>query len=111
MATVSNLFVDQGSYFSRFINITTPAGSAFDLTNYTVASQMRKSAASSIAYTIPCSIVDPLSGKIKLRLDAASTDNIPAGRYLYDIEVTDATGEKLRVLEGIIFLLPQMTRV
>jgi len=111
MATVSNLFVDQGSYFSRFLTLVTPAGNVFDLTDYTVSSQMRKSATSSTAYEIPCVIVDPAAGKIKLRLTAASTENIPAGRYLYDLEVTDDSGEKLRVLEGIINIVPQITRV
>jgi hypothetical protein len=110
MATVSNLFVDQGSYFSRFITLVTPAGTTFDLTGYTVSSQMRKNTTSSIGYTIPCSITDASAGKVKLRLNAETTENIPAGRYLYDIEITDNTGEKLRVVEGIITIVPQITR-
>lgn len=111
MSTVTNLFVDQGSYFSRFINLVTPAGDVFDLTDYTVSSQMRKSSGSSTGYAIPCEIVDPAVGKVKIKLNAATTDGIPAGRYLYDMEVTDTTGEKLRVLEGIIVITPQITRV
>lgn len=110
MATVTNLFVDQGSYFSRFINLLTPDGVIFDLTNYTVSSQMRKSSGSSTGYSIPCEVVDTIMGKIKIQIGAADSDNIPAGRYLYDVEVRDVTGEKLRVLEGIIVIAPQITR-
>lgn len=111
MSTVSNIFVDQGSYFSRFITLVTPAGTTFDLTGYTVSAQMRKHTSSSIGYTIPCTIVDAQAGKIKMRLNAASTESIPAGRYLYDIEVADDAGERLRVVEGIITITPQITRV
>lgn len=111
MSTVSNLFVDQGSYFSRFVTAVTPAGTPYDLTGYTVASQMRKYSGSTTAYNISCTVVDPQAGKIKIKLDAASSEAIPAGRYLYDVEITDSTGEKLRVLEGVVTILPQMTRV
>lgn len=110
MATALNLFVDQGSYFSKFVSVMTPNGTPYDLTNYTVSSQMRKNAGSSIAYNIPCEITAPVSGKVKIKMTAASTENIPPGRYLYDIEITDSTGQKLRVLEGVLTINPQMTR-
>jgi len=110
MATVSNLFVDQGSYFSTFINVVAADGTPLNLSTYTVAGQMRKSPASSVGYDIPCSIIDPELGRIKIRLDAESTENIPSGRYLYDIEITDDTGEKLRIIEGVLNLIPQITR-
>jgi len=111
MATVSNLFVDQGSYYSTFVNVVAANGTPLNLTDYSVSAQMRKSPGSSVGYNIPCSIVDPELGKIKIRFDAESTDSIPAGRYLYDIEITDDTGEKLRILEGVLNLIPQITRV
>ena len=110
MSTVSNLFVDQGSYFSKFLTVYGSSGVVIDLTGYTVASQMRKSSGSSVAYVLPCLITDTIAGRIKIRLDAASTENIPAGRYMYDVEITDPTGEKLRVLEGIVTIIPQITR-
>lgn len=110
MATVLNLFVDQGSFYSKYITVLAPAGTVYDLTDYTVSSQMRKSSESSISYDIPCTIVNPSQGKIKLRFGAATTESIPPGRYLYDVEVTDSAGEKLRVLEGVVVITPQMTR-
>lgn len=111
MATSSNLFVDQGSYFSRFLTIQTPSGTAYPLDGYTVASQMRKNGGTSIGYTIQATIVDAPLGRIKLFLESADSEVIPSGRYFYDVEITDDDGEKLRVLEGIIVINPQMTKV
>jgi hypothetical protein len=91
--------------------MTSATGAPLNLAGYTVASQMRKNSGSSTSYDIPCTIVDPALGRIKIRLDSASTNDIPAGRYFYDVEITDAGGEKLRVIEGIITIIPQMTRI
>lgn len=111
MATVLNLFVDQGSFYSKTLTVLQPSGEVYDLTDYTVSSEMRKSSESTTGYSIPCSITNPALGKIRLRFTAATTESIPAGRYLYDVEITDTAGEKLRVLEGVIVITPQMTRM
>ena len=111
MASVSNLFVDQGSDYSNIITIASSTGAALDLTNYTVKSQMRKSYGSSVAFNFNATIYDAATGKIRLQLTAAAASAIPAGRYLYDIEITNtATSAKTRVLEGIVVVTPEITQ-
>lgn len=111
MASVSNLYVDSGADYSNIITIASSTGSALDLTNYTVASQMRKSYGSSTYYAFSASIYDAPTGKIRLQITAANTSLIPAGRYLYDIEITNtATSAKTRVLEGIVVVTPEITK-
>lgn len=111
MASVSNLFVDSGADYSNIITIASSTGSALDLTNYTVASQMRKSYGSSTYYAFSASVYDAPTGKIRLQITAANTSLIPAGRYLYDIEITNtATSAKTRVLEGIVVVTPEITK-
>jgi hypothetical protein len=72
---------------------------------------MRKSYASSTAYNFTAEIYDAPTGRIRLKLTAAQSEAIPAGRYLYDVEITSSSGAKKRVVEGIVTVTPQITQV
>ena len=111
MATISNLFVDAGADYSNIITVTASNGQALDLTGYSVASQMRKSYQSSTAYAFTASIYNASTGKIRLQLTAAQSEAIPAGRWLYDVEITSPSGTKTRVVEGIATVTPQITQI
>ena len=109
MATKANLALDQGATFSTVITLTDSNGDAIDLTNYTGASQMRKSYTSSTAYTFSVSLGGS-NGSITLAMSANATANIAPGRYLYDVELTDDEGIVSRVFEGIVTVAPNITR-
>ena len=112
MATITNLYIDAGSDYNIIVTANQGNGDPLDLTNYTVKSQIRKSYASSTAYDFTASLYAATSGKIKLSLSATQTSAIKPGRYLYDVEITHgSTGEKRRVLEGIIIVTPEITQV
>jgi hypothetical protein len=111
MATISNLFVDAGADYSNIITVTATSGQALDLTGYSVASQMRKSYQSSTAYAFTASIYNASTGKIRLQLTGAGSELIPAGRWLYDVEITSPSGTKTRVVEGIATVTPQITQI
>lgn len=111
MATISNLFVDAGANYSNIITVTASNGQPLDLTGYSVASQMRKSYQSSIAYAFTASIYNALTGKVRLQLDSDDSSLIPAGRWLYDVEITSPSGTKTRVVEGIVTVNPQITQI
>ena len=111
MATVSNLYIDQGSDFSVIITLTNQDGTPLDLGAFIVKSQFRKSYQSSTAVTFTVTVFNEAAGKIKLQLPADASSAVPAGRYLYDIEVSNALGEKRRALEGIVIITPEITRI
>ena len=111
MATISNLFVDAGSDYSNIITVSATNGQALNLSGYTVASQMRKSYSSSTAYNFTSSIYDATTGKVRLQLSAAASSAIPAGRWLYDVEITSGAGIKTRVVEGIVTITQQITQI
>ena len=111
MATVSNLYVDQGSFFRTYITVSSTDGTPLDLTNYTVSSQMRKSYQSSTAYDFTTAISVPIQGRVRVELSSEQSRQIPAGRYLYDLEVTAPSGEKTRVVEGIVLINPEITKI
>lgn len=110
MATVANIFVDQGSDYSNIITVAASTGQALDLSGYTVASQMRKSYTSSTSYAFTASIYNAAQGKVRIQLTAVQSEAIPPGRYLYDLEVTSSSGARKRVVEGIVTVTPQITQ-
>lgn len=111
MATVANIFIDQGSDYSNIVTVTASNGQPLNLTGYTVASQLRKSYSSSTAYSFSASILSAASGRVRLQLSATQSESIPPGRYLYDVEVSSSAGGKTRVVEGIATITPQITQV
>lgn len=111
MATISNLYIDQGTTFSTIIDLTNQDGSPLILNGYTVQSQMRKSYQSSTSTSFTATVYDANKGQIRLQLAPSATSSMQAGRYLYDIEITNTnTQEKFRVLEGIVVITPEITR-
>lgn len=69
---------------------------------------MRKSYSSSTSFAFTVSLGN--SGIISIGMNAATTSSITAGRYLYDLEVTDQNGVVSRLVEGIVTVTPQVTR-
>lgn len=109
MATKANLFIDQGATFETVLTLTDENGDILDLSNSTAASQIRKSYSSSLAAQFTTAI-NAASGEVTLSLTANQTGNLVAGRYLYDIELTDAANSVARIVEGIVTVNPQITR-
>lgn len=110
MATINNLFVDAGSDYSNIVTVAASNGQLLNLTGYTVASQMRKSYSSTTAYAFTADIFNALNGQVRLRISSAASSVIPAGRWLYDVEITSSSGVKTRVVEGIVTITPQITQ-
>lgn len=113
-AGYSELFLEQGASFNTSITLDDVSGEAFNLFNYTASSQMRKSYYSSNAAAtfVVSTGNDPSLGTITLSLDSANTANIYPGRYVYDVYVTTLSGDgRVRVLEGIINVTPQVTKI
>ena len=111
MATIANIFIDAGANYSKIITVTASNTGYLDLNGYTVKSQIRKSYTSTTAYTFTSSIFDAALGKLRLELTSEQTSAIPPGRYLYDVEITSAAGNRTRVVEGIVTVTPEITQI
>jgi len=109
MAQVQNIYIDQGTTFSFTIEVSDQYGDAKDLSDYTAASQMRKSFYTNTAIDFTAAITSPLDGEVTISLTAEETSEIKAGRYVYDIEVM-SDEETIRVLEGIVVVNPEVTK-
>jgi hypothetical protein len=109
-AAYSNLYLEQGTTFNATINVDDVYGSDYDLTGFTVRSQMRKSYYSSSATATFSTQVNANTGSITLVLNAAVTANIAAGRYVYDTIIVNQNQEVTRILEGVVDVSPRVTR-
>jgi hypothetical protein len=108
---VNNLVINSGSDFSQSFTLEGTNNSPFNLTGYEVDAQMRKWSGSSTAITFTTSIELPsTSGRILISLSSENTVNIRPGRYVYDVIITDSSGIKNRVIEGMVLLREGVTR-
>jgi len=111
MATISNLFIDQDADFTTTVTVNDSTGSALDLTNYTALAMLRKSYQSSTATTFTSAFVSPrTTGQITISLTDTQTAALESGRYVYDLVIIDASGNKTRVVEGIATVNPSVSR-
>ncbi len=111
MAIISNLVIDQGASFSADIDVTDSDGDALNLTGYTAAGQMRRTYTSTTAINFTGSIQSASQGTVRIALTATETNGIKAGRYVYDVEITNAsTQEVIRIVEGQVEVTPGVTR-
>ena len=111
MATISNLFIDQDADFSTTVTVNDSSDSPLDLTGYTAVGMIRKSYSSSTSTSFTIASVDPrTSGQITMTLTDVQTGALDSGRYVYDLVITDSTGDKTRVVEGIATIKPSVTR-
>lgn len=111
MAVYSNIVVDQGADYSASIDVADSDGDNIDLSGYTAAGQIRKTYSSSTAVNFTVSVATPASaGVLNISLTSAQTNAMKAGRYVYDIEITNAGGVVTRVLEGQVEVTPGVTQ-
>ena len=110
MASKANLVLDQGSSFSTVLTLTDDIGDRIDLSTSNASAQMRKwyTSSNAINFTTSINIED---GTVTLSLTANQTNSVVAGRYVYDVELTDTnSGETSRIVEGIVTVTPQVAR-
>ena len=111
MATISNLFIDQNADFTTTVTINDSTGSALDLTHYTALAMIRKTYQSSTATIFTSAFFSPRKTcQITISLTDTQTAALEQGRYVYDVVITDASGSKTRVVEGIATVTPSVSR-
>jgi hypothetical protein len=107
MALYSDLYVDQGSYFSTVINVGTLGAADLDLNDYTARGRIKKSYTSSSSVDFIAEIINPEAGQIAISLESETTAAMKHGRYLFDIEIVNTANDRVtRILEGQIEIMP-----
>ena len=110
-AAYTELFLEQGTDFYTSITLDDVNGDPYDLTGVAAKGQIKKSYYSTNEtshFTIL--INDPPTGVINMSVPSANTANIAAGRYVYDVIIKDTANNVTRVLEGIVNVIPQVSK-
>lgn len=110
MTTRADLSIDQGTDYEVTLTLTDENGNILDLSNSNTAAQIRKSY-TSLSFTEFATSINSSAGEISLSLTADQTGALEAGRYVYDVELTDATNSVSRIVEGVVTITPQVTRL
>lgn len=107
MATKANINIDQGTTFNTLILLTDDAGNPLDMSAYSANAQIRKwySSVTSTPFDVALA-----NGQISLSMNADTTSSLAAGRYLYDVIVTDIHDTVTRIVEGQVTVNPAITR-
>jgi len=111
-AGYQDLFIEQGADFYTELTLNDDYGAPYNLTNFTVRSQARKSYyAANATINFSADITEPANGKIALLAASNVTSNLVSSqRLVYDVVIKDEYNTVTRVLEGTIFISPSVTR-
>lgn len=109
-AAYTNLYIEQGTTFSTTITLDDVYGNVYNLSNFVISSQIRKSYYSANALASFVTSTNPSIGTIYLSLDSPTTANLAPGRYVYDATIKDSSNNVTRILEGIAEIAPSVTR-
>ena len=108
---VSNLTVNTGTTFSQIFTLESAStNSATDLTGFTASAQMRKHPGASSATNFTAQIINATGGKIRVGLTTTQTAELKPGRFMYDVLITDTSGDVTRVLEGSVLVREGVTK-
>tara|TARA_Y100000816_G_C26026610_1_gene537241 strand:+ start:631 stop:966 length:336 start_codon:yes stop_codon:yes gene_type:complete len=110
VAAVSNLFIDKDADFSTTISLTDSNGNVLSLSGYSALAQIRKTYDSSTVAATFSVAITAATGQITLTLTDVQTGSLSQGRYVYDVVITDSSGDKTRVLEGRATVTPSVSR-
>jgi len=115
-----DIVICQGSDYLLPITVWYTDRTPYNLSDYTVRGQIRKTHKSpTIVADFTCVVTDASNGSISISLTNAITEAIPVGesvsdprsKYVYDIEIENTiTGYVTRLLEGFATVSPEVTR-
>lgn len=110
MTTRSNLYIDQGTDFSSTVEIFTDYGDEFDITSRAFLGSVKKLYSSTKVFDIDLSIIPGVpNNDLLISIPAEKTANTAPGKYQYDIVMVTNNTARLKILEGLLFVLPTVT--
>jgi len=115
IAGTYDMVVDQGATLSRTVTWKDSTKTPINLTGYSARMQVRASvtsAATVIELTTANSRIalGGAAGTVTLTVSATDTAALPAGRYVYDLELVSAAGVVNRLIMGNFVVRAEVTR-
>lgn len=99
----------QGATFSQTWPLFRSASDEFSLTGYSARGSMRTHYESEVEYDLTCTI-DTNAKTATVSMAASATEDVPAGHYVFDVEIYNSGGTVHRMFSGKIIVTPEATR-
>jgi hypothetical protein len=114
MAGQKNFEVDQNATFSFIVEYKDNNGLPINLTGATAKMQVRDTKGGdklAFSLTSPSGgiIIDPLNGKLTIKITPTQTNKLFYPKSSYDIMITDSNANKIKLLEGFMTLSRSVT--
>lgn len=113
-AAIIDLNVDQGSTYTLPLTYRDPNNNTVDISGYSARMQLRKTISQEtpdLSLVSPTSItVGTTNGQILVTMSAEQTGGLTSKKYVYDLEIESPSGVVTRLIQGNIFVSPQVTR-
>lgn len=108
-----NITTRQGSTFNLNFTIDTD-GTPWNLTGYSAAMQVRKATTSSTAILSLASgsgiTLGGTAGTVAVTASASTMASLPAGSWVYDLELTSGNGTVYAILSGKFIVKAEVTK-
>lgn len=114
MATSYNISTFQGDFLQAVLSLKDTNNNPIPLSGYDVRGQVRSSyGASGILLDLNPTITNHISGLISIAISSETTESIPVGIFVYDIERYPSgieTGNSIKLMVGKFIVSPESTR-
>ena len=112
MATRANFYIDQGTDFLVSLEIESDQGDPYDINMQSFFCQARKIYSSSNLFDIEIdSFPQEDLNIVELKISKEKTQNVEPGKYQYDLIMQNSNGKRIKILEGLMFILPTVTSI
>jgi hypothetical protein len=110
MATRLNIYIDQGTDFAVTFNLDETDGTSLTTANSEFFSTVRKVFSSQKAFDFDAVQANG-DGSISLSLSPTVSSTIQPGKYEYDILMKTDDNKLFKIIEGLVFVIPTMTKI
>jgi hypothetical protein len=111
MTTRANLYVDQGVDYITTLELVTIDGEDFEIGSNTFHCQVRKMYSTTLLFEVDVRrYINNKINVLEFNIDKSLTRNIREGKYQYDIIMRYPSGQETKILEGLMFIIPTITR-
>lgn len=108
-----NFNAPQGSTFSRTL-VYKANDAVVNLTGYSARMQVRKNVndtSTLLSLISPTDItINGVNGSVTITVSATAMAAMPAGTFVYDLEIVSGSGVVTRLIEGKFIVSPEVTR-
>lgn len=112
MTTRANLYVDQGMDFLVALELEADDGTEFLITDQQFFCQVRRLYSTTVLFEAELEVVvNGVTNELNLFIKPEDTKDIKPGKYQYDLIMVKFGGDRIKILEGLLFILPTVTQI